>query len=100
MVENSQICWRYTIEIFFTLVVSMVTGVPEVIRGRGGANRAKGASRTRGANHRQRGRVAKTRHFAMFCYHNFFLLLAQSKHKKFDALLPPWAKGGRGGRLL
>ena len=35
----------------------------------------------------------------LFCYYNFLLILAQSKHK-FGTLLPPWAEGDRGSRLL
>ena len=30
----------------------------------------------------QRGRIMKKRHFAMFCYYDLLLILAQSKHKK------------------
>ena len=66
----------------------------------GGANRAKEASRAPEANRGQRGQIVQKRHYAWFCYCNFLLILAQSRHKKFGTLLLPWAKGHRGSRLL
>ena len=63
-------------------------------------NRAKGASRAPAANRGQRGQIVQKMHFAMFCYYKFLLILAQSKYQMFDALLPPWAKGGSGSPVL
>ena len=54
--------------------------VPEVIQGRG-ANCAKGASRAPEASRGQLGRIVQKRHFAMICYYNSLLILAQSKYK-------------------
>ena len=69
--------------------------VPEVIQGRGGESRGRGIqdagceSRAAGANRRQWWRIMQKSHFAMFCYYNFLLILAQSKLKKFGTLLLP-----------
>ena len=57
--------------------------VPEVIKGRGGKSRergilgAGGESRAAGANRGQWGQIMQKRHFAMFCYYYFLLILAQ-----------------------
>ena len=80
-----------------TCILSLETqGCCKLFRA-GGANRAKRASR---ANRRQWGLIVQKKYFVMFCYYNFLLVLAQSKHQKFRALLTPWARGGRGSRLL
>ena len=62
----------------------------------GGANRMKGASRAQEASRCQRERIVQKRHFAMFCYYNSLLILAQLKHKKFGTLWPPLAPLGKG----
>ena len=80
-----------------------LTRVPEVIQGRGGASCERGIqgtggkSRAAGANRGQWGWIVQKRHFAMFCYYNSLLILAQSKHIKFGtlftlvpAVLHPW----------
>ena len=55
----------------------------------GRANRAKGASTAPEASRGQRGRIVQKKHFAMFCYYNSLLILAQSKHKNLVRSCPP-----------
>ena len=68
----SSILFPYTYEVLYKGAGSYL--------GQGGANRAKGASWAPKANRGQRGRNVQERYFAMFCYYNSLLVLAQSKH--------------------
>ena len=90
-----ELIWTVTVVL---KIIQLPSRVPEVIQGRGGESRQRGI-RVPKANRGQRGRNVQKRCFAMFCYYNFLLILAQSKHR-FGTLFPSWAKGDRRSRLL
>ena len=60
---------------------------------KGHPGRRKRIAGSGGVSRGQRGRIIQKRHFAMFCYYNFLLIFAQSKHQKFGALLSPRKRG-------
>ena len=82
-------------------IENVCAGLPEVIQGRGGGKSCErgiqgaGGERAVRANRGQRGRILQKRHFAMFCYYNFLLILVQSKHKN-RYTLSPLGKGLQG----